>query len=235
MTDAATIPARPDPAAAWRALLALPAAPKSALSALELDGYLTGVAVAPSPIPPRRWMAGLWTEVESVSDDATQIHHVLSALDAMFNALSARIAQSLRRLETDRICDYRPAFLVEAGQPTHDAVRTWVSGFWRAMALVPAEWSALVNDERMQPIITPFVGFIDLGPDEMFEPAEDIDDRLDEAAAQIPRAVLLLKKIANIRASRPTARHLPHRTKIGRNDPCPCGSGMKFKRCCGHA
>lgn len=21
-------------------------------------------------------------------------------------------------------------------------------------------------------------------------------------------------------------------SKIGRNDPCPCGSGMKFKRCC---
>jgi len=21
--------------------------------------------------------------------------------------------------------------------------------------------------------------------------------------------------------------------KIGRNDPCPCGSGEKFKRCCG--
>ena len=23
------------------------------------------------------------------------------------------------------------------------------------------------------------------------------------------------------------------RTKIGRNDPCPCGSGKKFKKCCG--
>ncbi len=22
--------------------------------------------------------------------------------------------------------------------------------------------------------------------------------------------------------------------KIGRNDPCPCGSGKKFKKCCGH-
>ena len=26
---------------------------------------------------------------------------------------------------------------------------------------------------------------------------------------------------------------LPGRKKIGRNDPCPCGSGKKFKRCCG--
>jgi uncharacterized protein len=22
-------------------------------------------------------------------------------------------------------------------------------------------------------------------------------------------------------------------TKIGRNEPCPCGSGKKFKKCCG--
>nr|WP_173069090.1 YchJ family metal-binding protein [Sulfurimicrobium lacus] len=24
-----------------------------------------------------------------------------------------------------------------------------------------------------------------------------------------------------------------HQTKIGRNEPCPCGSGKKFKKCCG--
>jgi preprotein translocase subunit SecA len=23
--------------------------------------------------------------------------------------------------------------------------------------------------------------------------------------------------------------------KIGRNDPCPCGSGKKYKKCCGQA
>ncbi|MBT8004846.1 MAG: hypothetical protein HN578_18205, partial [Rhodospirillales bacterium] len=23
--------------------------------------------------------------------------------------------------------------------------------------------------------------------------------------------------------------------KVGRNEPCPCGSGKKFKKCCGAA
>jgi len=23
-----------------------------------------------------------------------------------------------------------------------------------------------------------------------------------------------------------------HLTNVGRNDPCPCGSGKKFKKCC---
>jgi uncharacterized protein len=31
----------------------------------------------------------------------------------------------------------------------------------------------------------------------------------------------------------PDARHEPAETKVGRNDPCPCGSGIKFKHCHG--
>ena len=31
----------------------------------------------------------------------------------------------------------------------------------------------------------------------------------------------------------PTAPIVEHAPKIGRNDPCPCGSGKKYKRCCG--
>jgi len=31
-------------------------------------------------------------------------------------------------------------------------------------------------------------------------------------------------------AEKPTVREAP---KVGRNDPCPCGSGKKYKKCCG--
>lgn len=109
----------------------------------------------------------------------------------------------------------------------------WVGGFWRAMALTPTDWHALAADERTQVIITPFVGFTDAGKDKGFEPAEDIDDRLDDAVAEIPRAILLLRKIARLRASRPSPTPQAQRAKIGRNDPCPCRSGKKYKRCCG--
>lgn len=26
---------------------------------------------------------------------------------------------------------------------------------------------------------------------------------------------------------------MPKEKKVGRNDPCPCGSGKKYKKCCG--
>jgi uncharacterized protein len=222
-------------ASAWLAFLATPAAPERVMSLLELDGYLTGVIVAPSPIRPGLWMAGLWADDEPIFDDAAQIQSVLGAVGTLFNALGDRIDRSLRRLEAERVCDYRPAFQTGEGKPPHDAIRQWVGGFWRAMALAPADWHALASDERTQVIIAPFVGFIDAGEDDTFEPAADIDDRLGEAATEIPRAILLLKKIAQIRASRPRAERQPPRTKTGRNDPCPCGSGKKYKRCCGQA
>jgi uncharacterized protein YchJ len=30
-----------------------------------------------------------------------------------------------------------------------------------------------------------------------------------------------------------TIDHTAVRDKVGRNDPCPCGSGKKYKKCCG--
>lgn len=28
------------------------------------------------------------------------------------------------------------------------------------------------------------------------------------------------------------SRHQRRKMRVGRNDPCPCGSGKKFKKCC---
>ena len=32
----------------------------------------------------------------------------------------------------------------------------------------------------------------------------------------------------------PTAPIVEHTPRIGRNEPCPCGSGRKYKKCCGN-
>jgi uncharacterized protein YecA (UPF0149 family) len=41
------------------------------------------------------------------------------------------------------------------------------------------------------------------------------------AAAQAPQGEVVVKQI---KLEQP---------KVGRNDPCPCGSGKKYKKCCG--
>jgi uncharacterized protein len=220
-----------DPLAAWLGFLATPAAPKTAMSPLELDGYLTGIIVAPqaAPILPSQWLPGLWGTDEPIFDDINQVKTALGAVMEHYNAIIAGIDRSLKRLEKDNVADYRPLFLKGGGKPAHDAVRSWVRGFGKAMALAPETWSALVEDKRVQVLIEPFIGFFDLAHHEPAAASHDDDASLDEDAALIPRVVLVLRMLAQMRSAAAPDR----RTKVGRNDPCPCGSGKKYKLCCG--
>jgi uncharacterized protein len=222
---------RDDPKTAWLSLLALPAAAKTGLSLLELDGYLTGVIVTPQsePIAPSRWIAGLWGDAEPVFDDDAQIFRVMGAVYNHYSALVLDIDRALKRLQADRVCDYRPMFMPREGKPTHDAVRRWTRGFWRAMALAPKAWSALVEDDRTKILIGPFAAFINLGDQGSINIPGDVDAIRDESAAAIPPTILTLHKLATMLSESNPRKD----RKTGRNDPCPCGSGGKYKRCCG--
>jgi uncharacterized protein len=217
--------------------LASPATPKTAMSALELDGYLTGVIVTPQAVPvrPSAWIGGLWGDDDPIFADEAQINAALGAVALRYNTLIRDIDRSLERLEVERIVDYRPLFVAGDQKPSHDAVRAWARGFWRAMALAPATWSKLVEDERTKIIIEPFVGFFDVGGLDSNEVPDDIDNLLDAEAALIPRMILVLRRLARIREAAGPPAPLPRHVKIGRNDPCPCGSGKKYKRCCARA
>lgn len=70
--------------------------------------------------------------------------------------------------------------------------------------------------------------------------AEDIEEKAmtEETAALIypPTQVVVEAFDAAIDGRRPGERLGPivrDQPKVGRNEPCPCGSGKKFKKCCG--
>ncbi|MEA1940467.1 MAG: preprotein translocase subunit SecA [Candidatus Caldatribacteriota bacterium] len=41
------------------------------------------------------------------------------------------------------------------------------------------------------------------------------------------------KTVSSIKSKNPKEKKKKNKRKIGRNDPCPCGSGLKYKYCCG--
>ena len=226
-----------DPIATWSSFPASPEAPTTAMPALELDGYLTGVIVTPQAVPvrPSAWICRLWGDDDPIFADEAQINAALGAVALRYNALIRDIDRSLERLEAERIVEYRPLFVAGDQKPSHDAVRAWARGFWRAMALAPATWSKLVEDERTRIIVEPFVSFFDVSGVDPHEIPDDIEDLLDAEAALIPRMILILRKLARIREAAGRPAPPVRRNKIGRNDPCPCGSGKKYKRCCARA
>ena len=220
-----------DPAIVWTEFLRSPLASKLSMSPLELDGYLTGIIVSPEMIRPGQWVDHFWRGDAPQFDGINQAQYALTALMMRYNTLIAEIDRNLDQLESTGACDYRPMFLTSADRPARDAVRLWVRGFWKAMALAPEAWSSLAGDARAKVLVEPFVGFIKLEMHQPFDLAGDnADDLLDQDAAVIPRMIVVLRMLAKMRKTR--SRTTERRSKIGRNDACPCGSGKKYKRCC---
>lgn len=211
-----------DPIAGWIRFLASPAAPTTAMRPLELEGYMTGLIVAPDLVPPSLWIDALWGEDEPVFDTIDQFQTVLDSVMNYHNALIDIIDR--------KGADWRPMFMDKNGTADLDKTATWVRGFWQAMAAVPASWSALTEDERTQILVEPFATFVDL--DKLYdEPLPDnIEEIRRESASLIPRVLPALRRLAQIRSTNPSARAT---RKTGRNETCPCGSGKKYKRCCG--
>ncbi len=53
-----------------------------------------------------------------------------------------------------------------------------------------------------------------------------------EASCEMDRVTAEMKPFSNARDTLPQHSREVRRLKLGRNDPCPCGSGLKYKKCC---
>ena len=58
-------------------------------------------------------------------------------------------------------------------------------------------------------------------------------DELEEAFQRRKRRELEQARMAGAGDSQPIQQVVRGAAKVGRNDPCPCGSGKKYKKCCG--
>lgn len=85
---------------------------------------------------------------------------------------------------------------------------------------------------RLCSALEPLLTLIDIGEFDDDPAPGNTDEIRRECAEFIPRVLPVLRELAQIRASEEidTVRR-SH--KIGRDEPCPCGSGKKYKRCCG--
>jgi len=54
----------------------------------------------------------------------------------------------------------------------------------------------------------------------------------EERLVTVEELVATTKRVLNIEGAK-TFRHTIRVEKIGRNEPCPCNSGKKYKKCCG--
>lgn len=192
---------------------------ESVLDASELDGFLAAVCCAPDLIKPSRWMPAIW------GGEPPEWHSAEDAI-AFSGALGMAYNETLYALSGG---NYTAMFLEsEFEGQTGRVVDEWCEGFLRGYRLWrPLQGMDLMAmDEQMQPI-------------RLFatEEGDKHRDTLDEKAVvewqgKIEPAVRRIHEMFaedRQKIAQPIHRSAP---KVGRNDPCPCGSGKKYKKCC---
>lgn len=193
----------------------------------ELDGFLTGLVVCPVMITPGEWLPVVWGDDGPVFEDESQAQAILDLIMGHYNDIIRHLDQGACRPLYD--VDNDDSLLWE----------TWIEGFWEAVLLRPEAWLELkdIDDEDLDTAMFSLSRLYEIAttaPAEL-EPLEVDEELKDLAPDMIPHAVEILHR-ARLAHADPSAGPIKRdQPKVGRNDPCPCGSGKKYKRCCGRS
>jgi uncharacterized protein len=192
----------------------------------ELDGYLTGVVVCPELIMPGEWLPPIWGGGYGEGapfDDPVDVQLFADMVLARYNEI-------IRDLGRGKL---QPIFDVD--ERNGDILwELWAEGFESAMALRSDSWSAIVegDDGQAAAALSSMLEFVQVATNETSLTSMEINDLCDAAPGLIPAHVAVLHAWRLKHAGAPsTSDNRP--AKVGRNDPCPCGSGKKHKKCCG--
>ena len=202
-----------------------------AMNLEELDGFFSALIASPDVVMPseynREVFGGDLSEVVEFAslDEANEI---LGLLTRHWN----KIASTLFKGEP-----HVPMIFEDEKGELHG--KDWARGFMRGMHMRHDDWAELVNDEKYGDRLVPMmILYHEHGEDPSMRPEPITPDKREQVIALI--AAGLMNAYEYFRKEREAdSVHVPepHRStpKIGRNDPCPCGSGKKYKKCCGGA
>jgi uncharacterized protein len=213
------------------------ALPEGAMSMLALDGLFSALAVHPVTIMPSRWLPLVWDmEAPGRQPDfasKAEMEKGMGLIYAYFNAVVRQLTN-----DPDNYLPLCENLQFEPGEERMQAAADWSAGFLLGTMIDEDVWTRTYGDEEGRRVMTPFAllsGVFDeeseVDENEMLVMKEEMIDELGGCVLDLQeywqpwREAYLAEQGLN-----PTVRG--GRTP-GRNDPCPCGSGKKYKKCCG--
>jgi uncharacterized protein len=218
-------------------LLTAPALEETAMDVSTLEGFLTAVAIGPSIVMPSQWLPWVWDLHEGRHGpgfrDMEEANHILNLVMRLYNDLMQRFQDAPQ--------DFEPVF--RRGAQWGEA--QWCEGFLLGMQFQQKAWNLLIKAKPEW-----FAPCMRLATDESREFMEK-EGSAERSVSEIAPSVVKIKAFWDFwkeqsdspspgglgddqdpvaGAHAPVMRQGP---KVGRNDPCPCGSGKKYKKCCG--
>ena len=205
------------------------------MDAVTLEGFLTAIAIGPVTVTPEQWLPDVFG---SNPEDPMPEFPSIKTFERVVN-LIMRFYNSVIMIFEIAPEKFSPTFYIrEVEGKTYTIVDEWCGGFLQGVALAGDAWQPLLDEKPG--ILRPF---------QLFATPEgwaELDTAADEAAMHAEWSSKIEPTVHAIHAY-----WLPHREasattldsarskqrlgkpKVGRNAPCPCGSGKKYKVCCG--
>jgi uncharacterized protein len=157
--------------------LASDASPEHCMQVSDLDGFLTGIAIGPEPVPPSEWLPEVWGGEEPVFADAEQARSVIGTIMGRYNEV-------LRELDTDPEA-YAP--ILWEGPDGEDIAGDWAEGFVDAIRLRPEAWRPLLEDREALVLLMPILALC--GDEEGGSPLELDAEAEAELVAEAPALI----------------------------------------------
>jgi uncharacterized protein len=207
----------------WLAgFLVSPQVPDGTMSLEMLDGFFTALVVGPELVAPSEYFPVIWGADNGSGpdwDSPEQAQHVFNLLTKQWNAIAVRRRAS---------AEHRPMIdNFGIAMPGEE----WADGFVAGIEMRKDAWGPMFDDRRADQIVMPILALCSHTPKEV--QSQLTAEMREGILAQLPATVQMIAaywRAANLGFPRCEPRRS---TKVGRNEPCPCGSGKKFKKCCG--
>ena len=217
----------------------------ASIDAEWVDGCFTALVAGPRVVLPSAWMPVVFGDAfERAFADPEDMQRAMAALFARWNQIATELDPE-RLGEAPEEIRMRP--LMEEGDDVEDDERlpegmAWATGFLTVIRAFADDWEmparATATERRFyQEALLDIGALARLGD----EPAQERpagpgttrrptrDEMIDDACIAVQDVRMVWIKLS----LRPDPRRVEKYP--GRNDACPCGSGKKFKKCCGAA
>lgn len=199
-----------------------------AMNLEEMDGFFAALIAGPEMVPPSEFLPEVFGGKDAFeSSELDEANAIFGLILRYWN----KIAATLKRGEV-----HTPILLEDEDGAYLGS--DWSRGFVRGMDMRSAGWAKLLADEEKSGFMLPVLMlYHEHDEDPQLRPGPIGPEKREELIvlmlAGVVRAYRYFRGNREPETGSNRSRRESSPGKIGRNDQCPCGSGRKYKRCCG--
>ena len=208
--------------------------PEDCMDLEMLDGFLAAVLISPRPVPVERWLPNVWSAHgdEASFGTGSGLQRAIRLVKAYHNEMVSTLGLD----EEEEVCWEPFCFAIAEGDPLKIG-EEWLDGFAQGLDLWPEGWEEGLDAEAVEAVRETLDEVLAPWAEESAAEADDetrlgwlgaVGEAVNDIYAHWRDMGLPAPQV--LQADAPAA---PAAAGPGRNDPCPCGSGKKYKKCCG--